>query len=201
MTDQSSHLTPRLYEALELAFKLHGHDSRKGSSVPYMSHVSAVCALVVGDGGDEDEAIAALLHDALEDKPKEISRDELFRRFGERVLSIIESATDTPPEYVGGPKPPWRQRKETYLLHLRKADPSMLRVALADKIDNARALLVDHRRIGDDLWKRFNAEKEDELWYYQSVVETIHNTGYQGRLLDDLDGLVIQLLRQTRDSS
>jgi (p)ppGpp synthase/HD superfamily hydrolase len=201
MTVQSSHLSPRLYEALELAFKLHGRDARKGTNVPYMSHLAQVCALVLGDGGDEDEAIAALLHDALEEKPKEISRDELSKRFGKRVLDIIVSDTDVPPEYAGGTKPPWRPRKEAHISHLRTADPSMLRVALADKIDNVRAILGDHRRIGDKIWQRFNAGKQDHLWYYQSIVEAIKDAGYQGALLDDLDHLVIQLLRQTSVSA
>lgn len=152
--------------------------------------IGAVCALVLGDGGSEDEAIAALLHDALEDKPAEISRTEIKKRFGAKVLAIIEATTDVPPDYVGGPKPPWHERKAAYIAHLRSAKPDLLRVTIADKIDNAGAILADHRRVGDRIWKRFNAPKEDQLWYYRSVVEAVTAAGYQGALLDELDRLV-----------
>ena len=96
MGDKLSQVTPRLYEALQYTFKLHDRDARKASSVPYLAHLLSVCALVQQDGGDEDEAIAALLHDALEDKPEKISRAEIVERFGERVLRIIGSAIDPP---------------------------------------------------------------------------------------------------------
>lgn len=151
MTDNIQQITPRLFEALQLAFCLHGHDARKSSNVPMIAHMLSVCALVIQDGGDEDEGIAALLHDALEDKPEEINRIELEKRFGKKVLQIIEVSTDTPSDYVGGPKPPWRERKEAYLEHARKTNPALLRITVADKIDNARAILADYQHIGNEL--------------------------------------------------
>ena len=125
MTNKNPQITPRLYHALELAFKLHGHDLRKKSTVPYIAHLLAVCAIVQLDGGSEDEAIAALLHDALEDKPEEITRDDINDSFGEDVLKLIEISTDTPPDYTGGQKPPWKERKKAYLEHIRQ-DRSIL---------------------------------------------------------------------------
>ena len=193
MNAKSSQISPRLYEALQFTFKLHGRDARKDGNIPYMAHLLSVCALVQQDGGDEDEAIAALLHDALEDKPEETNRNEISELFGKRVVAIIEVSIDTPPDYIGGAKPPWRQRKEAYLAHVRSTDPSMLRVTIADKIDNARATLADYRRLGDDLWKRFNAGKEDQLWYYENSVAAYASAGYRGPLLEELRSLVAQI--------
>lgn len=193
MTDNIQQITPRLYEALQLAFCLHGHDARKSSNVPMIAHMLSVCALVIQDGGDEDEGIAALLHDALEDKPEEINRSEIEKRFGKKVLEIIEVSTDTPSDYVGGPKPPWRERKETYLEHARKTNPALLRITVADKIDNARAILADYQHIGNELWKRFKAPQEDQIWYYKSCVEAYRAAGFKGFLLDELVKLVDQL--------
>ena len=196
MVNMENKVTQRLYNALELAYKLHGHDARKKSNVPYIAHLLAVCALVQLDGGSEDEAIAALLHDTLEDKPEEINREEIRQYFGEQVLKIIEVSTDTPKDYAGGQKPPWKERKEAYIKHIRQTDPSLLRVTIADKIDNARAILADHHRLGDQVWEKFNAGKEDQLWYYSSCVEAFHATGYSGPMLEELRRLVGQLIKQ-----
>jgi (p)ppGpp synthase/HD superfamily hydrolase len=195
MADTLLPLSPRLYEALKLAFDLHGHDARKSSQVPVLAHLLSVCALVQYDGGDEDEAIAALLHDTLEDKPEQVTRAEIARRFGDRVVALIEAATDTPSDFVGGAKPPWRQRKEAYLRHVRQSAPANLRVTIADKVDNVRAILADHRREGDQVWSRFNAGKDDQLWYYQSVIQAYDDAGASGPLLDELRRLVSQLGR------
>ncbi|MFH2040034.1 MAG: HD domain-containing protein, partial [Chloroflexota bacterium] len=166
MPTEDNKITPLLYDALELAFKLHGHDARKKSNVPVMAHLLSVCALVQLDGGSEEEAIAALLHDAREDKPEYISREQISQQFGEKVLNIIEISSDTPPDYAGGPKLPWKERKEAYIAHIRITDQALLRVTVADKIDNVRAILADLQRVGDEVWKKFNAGKEDQLWYY-----------------------------------
>jgi (p)ppGpp synthase/HD superfamily hydrolase len=187
-------LSPRLQQALDYAIQLHGRNARKHSQVPILAHLLSVCALVQHDGGDEDEAIAALLHDSLEDKPGETSPAVLSKRFGPRVLELIQLATDTPPDYAGGPKPPWRDRKERYLEHVRQASPANLRVTVADKVDNLRAMLADYRRVGDSLWDRFNAGKPDQLWYYQSVLAAYKEAGFSGPLLDELDRLVGQLV-------
>ena len=196
MTNKDDKITPVLYEALELAFKLHGHDARKKSTVPYIAHLLAVCALVQLDGGGEDEAIAALLHDALEDKPKEITRCEINNSFGEKVLNLIEISTDTPCDFSGGKKPPWKKRKKAYLKHIRETDPSLLRVTIADKIDNARAILVDHQRLGDEVWERFNAGKKAQLWYYRNCIKAFDATGYSGPMLEELRRLVKKMRKQ-----
>lgn len=201
MSVDSEEISPRLYQALELAFQLHGHDARKQSAVPYLAHLLAVCALVQQDGGDEDEAIAALLHDALEDKPQQISRQEILSLFGAHVLAIIETATDTPPDYQGGTKPPWRGRKENYLAHVRRSNPALLRVTIADKLDNARAILADYRRLGESVWERFNAGEDDQLWYYQSALAAFESAGVRGPLINELKRVVGLLQAEVKDAA
>ena len=200
MTDT---LNPRLANAVQYAFQLFGSDARKGSQVPVLAHLLGVCALVQQDGGDEEEAIAALLHDVLEDKPSETRAEELRAHFGARVLSLIETATDTPPGYIGGPKPPWKERRLRYLDHVRRTSPSELRVTVADKVDNVRSLLADYRRLGDSLWTRFNAGREDQLWYYQTALEAYEASGFKGPLLAELTRLTGELASvvKSRESS
>src|SRR4051794_23144726 len=161
--DDITLLTPRFDEALTLAARVHRCDPRKGTRIPYLAHLLGVCALILTDGGDEDEAIAGLLHDTLEDHPDRISRSQLESLFGARVRRLVEACTDTPVDYRGGRKPPWRERKLRYLEHLRHAPPDELRVSLADKVDNARAMVTDYRLLGDALWGRFSAGRGDQL--------------------------------------
>lgn len=194
-------ISPRLFEALQLTFKLHGSDARKAGNIPYMAHLLSVCAMVQQDGGDEDEAIAALLHDALEDKPEFISRDEIIGLFGERVVKIIDVSIDTPPDYQGGEKPPRRQRKEAYLAHIHSVEPGLLRVTISDKVYNARSILADYERVGDKLWERFNAGRDDQIWYYQSAVAAYDEAGFQGPLLEELRHLVFEMATRTSQSS
>jgi (p)ppGpp synthase/HD superfamily hydrolase len=156
----------------------------------------SVCALVLEHGGDEDEAIAALPHDALEDQSRKTSRRRIARRFGRRVLELITACSDTPPDYEGGEKPPWHLRKERYLQHLREADPGALRIALSDKLYNARQVLADYRVLGEALWSRFNAGKADQLWFYRSTVENARENDASreaSRLIEDLDRVVGEL--------
>ena len=195
MPDNISPLSDRMYSALNLAFELHGGDSRKSSNVPMIAHMFSVCALVLQDGGEEDEGIAALLHDALEDKPEKINRKDIENRFGKKVLEIVEVSTDTPKDYKGGPKPPWRIRKEAYLEHIRQTDPGLLRVTVADKIDNARAILADYYQMGSKVWEKFNAPQEDQIWYYNAAVEAYQSVGFSGFLMDELCALVEQMNR------
>jgi (p)ppGpp synthase/HD superfamily hydrolase len=166
-----------------------------------MAHLLSVCALVQLDGRNENEAIAALLHDALEDKPEEINREQIIHHFGKDVLKIIEISIDTPSGYAGGQKPPWKERKRAYLKHVRQTDPSLVRVTIADKIDNARAILADHQRFGDEVWERFNAGKENQLWYYRSCVKAFDATGYKGPMLEELRSLVGQLIKQAGNAT
>ena len=161
----------RFEEALVLAARLHATQKRKDKDLPYISHLLAVTALVFEDGGDEDEVIAALLHDAVEDQGGLSTLDEIRRRFGERVAAIVEGCSDS---FVH-PRPPWQERKQAYLEHLRSATPSVRRsvrrVSLADKLHNARTILADLQQDGDDVWSRFNGGKEGSLWYYRSLLE------------------------------
>jgi (p)ppGpp synthase/HD superfamily hydrolase len=117
------------------------------------------------------------MNDALEDKPKEINRKKIRQKFGKEVLKMVEGSTDTPKDYVGGQKPSWKERKEIYLKHIRKTDPSLLRVTIAEKIDNARAILADHLQLGEEVWERFNAGIEDLLWFYRSCVKAFDLSG------------------------
>jgi (p)ppGpp synthase/HD superfamily hydrolase len=159
-------LSARFEEALAYAARLHAVQERKGSRVPYITHLLGTAALALQYGAGEDEAIAALLHDAVEDQGGKARLEEIRERFGEPVAAIVASCTDS----WSQPKPPWRQRKEAYLEHLPSASRAVLLVSCADKIDNARSILKDYRQIGDALWQRFRGAKEGTLWYYRSLV-------------------------------
>ena len=159
-------LTERFTSALEYAAQLHRTQVRKGGDVPYMSHLLAVAGLVMEHGAHEDEVIAALLHDAIEDQGGAPTREAIRARFGDRVVAIVDGCTDT--EVT--PKPPWRARKDAYLDHLRTAEPPVRLVSAADKLHNARMLLADFRSSGDELWRRFNASQAEILWFYREVV-------------------------------
>jgi len=179
---------------MEYAFALHGWDTRKQSAIPVLAHLFGVCAIVQHDGGDEDEAIAALLHDALEDKPGQVTEETLRRKYGDRVVEMVLAATDTPRGWDGTtPKPPWRERKETYLAHVRTVYPTLLRPTIADKIDNVRAILADYERLGPGMFGKFNAGLEDQLWYYQKCHQAYLATGAFPRLVATLGELVARL--------
>lgn len=167
-------LSNRFASALTWAFQLHQQQVRKGSGVPYISHLLGVASIALEYGADEDEAIAALLHDAIEDQGGVETREEMRRRFGDKVTAIVNSCTDS--ETI--PKPPWRERKEAYLQHLSKADASVLLVATADKLYNARSILKDYRFMKEEIWERFHGKKEGTIWYYQSLVKVLqsHNS-------------------------
>jgi (p)ppGpp synthase/HD superfamily hydrolase len=188
-------LTSRFDDALSYAVDLHRGDVRKGKPVPYVAHLLAVCALVLRDGGTEDEAIAALLHDVLEDHPADGRAEEIEERFGRRVLEIVRGCTDTPEEYRGGPKRPWRERKELYIQHLRCAPPSVRRVAIADKLDNLQDLLSDLRSVNEGFWKRFNAGRSDQIWFYRSVLEALGNADTGSAMHADLERSVEEVER------
>ena len=192
-----THLGGRFEQALHLALRVHGQDLRKQSRVPYMTHLLSVCALVLGDGGDEDEAIAALLHDTLEDHPLEVSRAQLEGLFGPRVRRLVEVCTDTPADYAGGPRPEWHGRKGAYLERLRVTPPGDLRVPLADKLDNARSILADYRQGGEALWARFRGGKEGQLWFYRQAVTTFQQAEMSSRLLEELARAVAEMVRIT----
>ncbi|GEM_PF-146906 len=191
---RESILSARFQHAINLAFHLHGETFRKSTSIPTLTHLLSVCSLVMYDGGSEDEAIAALLHDSLEDAPESISPELIKEYFGDLVLKIICVSSDTAKDYAGGPKEPWRVRKERYIENIKKIDPSLLRVTVADKVDNARAILRDLIKVGDKVWERFNAGKSDQQWYYESTLEAYKTAGFKGYLIDELEKLVGQIL-------
>lgn len=159
-------LTPTFEDALLYATRLHADQLRKGSHTPYVGHLLGVAALVLEDGGDEDEAVAALLHDAAEDQGGRPRLDAIRDRFGARVATIVEECSDT----LSPVKEPWRERKENLLARLAEATDSSVRVALADKLHNLRAILTGYHEVGEALWERFN-EDADHLWYYGRLVE------------------------------
>lgn len=166
-------LTERFEAALIYANRLHASQVRKVSGVPYMAHLLSVAALVLEDGGTEDEAIAGLLHDAVEDQGGEPTREMILQQFGEQVASIIDGCTES----SLSPKPPWKERKLLYLEKLRSASTSVRRVSLADKLHNARSLLGDLRQSGDAVWSYFNASPGETLWFYQSLLKIYEEMG------------------------
>lgn len=183
-------LSQRFEDALIYAAKLHTRQVRKGSGVPYIAHLLGVASIVLEYGGDEDEAIAALLHDSIEDQGGDTVRQEIRRRFGERVAEIVDGCTDTDVQ----PKPPWRERKEAYINHIRDAAPSVRLVSVADKLHNAQTILKDYRSVGDAIWERFKGGKEGTLWYYRSLVTEFRATG-PSPLVDELDRVVKEVER------
>jgi (p)ppGpp synthase/HD superfamily hydrolase len=182
-------LTDRFEAALIMATQLHAGQLRKGTRVPYLSHLLGVTALVLEDGGGEDEAIAALLHDAVEDQGGMQTLDEIRRRFGDHVAEIVDALSDA----YTTPKPPWRQRKMDYLAHLPAASKEVRRVSLADKLHNARAILRTLRQEGERTWERFNGGKAGTLWYYRGLLKVFQETGSDfmtaelGRVLGEIE--------------
>lgn len=187
-------LTHRFSEALVYAAQLHAAQTRKVSEVPYISHLLRVCGIALEFGADEDEAIAALLHDAIEDQGGAATREEIRRRFGPRVVEIVDGCTDTDQT----PKPPWRQRKEAYLAHLRHASASVRLVSASDKLDNARSLLRSYRELGEAVWDRFSGKREGTLWYYRSIVAILQDVS-PGPLVDELRRVVAELEQMAKD--
>lgn len=182
--------TDRLSDAFFRACDLHSAQLRKGTGVPYISHLMAVASLVIENGGGEDEVVAALLHEAPEDQGGRRTLEMIRWHFGDRVAGIVDGCTDT----YEDPKPPWRERKEAYLKRLPDASPSVKLVAAADKLHNARAMLADYWAIGEELWKRFNASKEDLLWYHHAVTEALKEAGPKP-LVEELHRVVTELER------
>lgn len=183
-------LGERFRLALVFASRLHEDQARKGSGVPYMSHLLAVTSLVLENGGDEDEAIAALLHDAVEDRGGNEVLEQIRGGFGARVAEIVKGCSDC----EGSPKPPWRERKEAHLKHLAGANGSVLLVTSADKLHNARCYLADYREQGEALWPRFRGGKDGTLWYLRSFVELARERGPR-KLVAELDLVVSELER------
>jgi GTP pyrophosphokinase len=156
---------PRFLRAFLFAAEKHKKQMRKASSIPYLAHLMGVASLVLEAGGDEDLAIAALLHDVVEDCGGAPMLKEVRRRFGKRVAEVVDGCTDAY-EY---PKPPWRERKDNYIARLKTADAGTRLVSAADKLNNVRSILSDYREIGESIWSRFNGGHEGTLWYYRTL--------------------------------
>ncbi|NOQ61334.1 HD domain-containing protein [Mycolicibacterium fortuitum] len=185
--------TPKLgdefAEAMCYAAKLHATQTRKGGDIPYFGHLMSVSALVIEAGGSQTQAIAGLLHDAVEDQGGKPTLDEIESRFGSTVAKIVSECSDT--DEI--PKPPWRDRKERYIAHLRGASDEAVLVSLADKVDNARAILRDLRLHGDHLWQRFNVkDPQQHLWYYRGLLEVFEERT-DSWLVDELRYTVEQI--------
>lgn len=185
----------RLPAALAMAAELHAAQSRKGSRVPYVAHLLAVTSLVLEHGGDEDEAIAAALHDAVEDQGGDATRAEILRRFGQRVAAIVDGCTDTDQT----PKPPWQQRKEAYLAALESADRSVLLVSAADKVHNLQSIVSDYRQLGEALWDRFSGGRNGTLWYFRTVTDVVRRR-LPGPLTDQLAAAMTELEQLTGET-
>ena len=162
-------LTNRLSQALALAIEAHNGQFRKETTIPYIAHPMAVASIALEYGADEDQAMAALLHDAVEDGGANYA--EIIRsKFGDRVADIVNGCTDGVPDN-NGIKPPWKQRKESYIAHLKSAPDDVLLVSGSDKLHNARAIVSDLQNIGVRVFDRFSSSKEQTLWYYQSLAD------------------------------
>jgi (p)ppGpp synthase/HD superfamily hydrolase len=176
-------------EALCLVAEAFRHKWRKNRGIPYLTHLMQVALWVAEHGGDEEQFIAGLLHDYLEDVPG-ADADQLRRRFGDRVTSIVEALSDS----TGCPKPPWEQRKRAHLARLREMPAEVKLVAVCDKLHNGKCMLRDLRSMGDEAWEPFHSNREQNLWYYGALVEALGH-GWNHPLLDELREVVADMER------
>jgi (p)ppGpp synthase/HD superfamily hydrolase len=202
-------LSDKFNDALVYAARLHREQPRKGKDIPYVGHLLGVASLVLESGGDEEMAIAALLHDAVEDQGGQPRLEEIRKLFGAKVARIVHGCTDSD-EIDPDCKAPWCERKEKYIAHVEhKADPEVRLVSAADKVHNARAVLSDHYEIGDGVFDRFSGKKQGTLWYYRALVDAFRaaeardhhpeDAAAHGRqrLMDELSRVVDELERRS----
>lgn len=189
-------LGPRFAKALQFAARAHAAQTRKGKSTPYVAHLLAVSAMAIEAGADEDTAIAALLHDAVEDQGGRPMLERIRKRFGERVAGIVSECTDADVT----PKPPWRERKEAYVAGVAHKSAEGRLVSLCDKIHNAREILADYREQGEALWDRFAGGREGTLWYYRALADAFREAAPRGlaRQLEETVSELERLARATR---
>jgi (p)ppGpp synthase/HD superfamily hydrolase len=186
-------LTGQFSKALVYAELKHHNQVRKGGDIPYVGHLLTVAGLVINDGGSEAQAIAALLHDAVEDQGGPPTLDEIRANFGEDVARIVDECSDTDEK----PKPPWLDRKRKYIDHLAEVGDDTLLVSVADKLDNARSMLRDYHTHGPSLWERFNRKNpQDHLWYYGELLKAYRNRRCTSWMVDELGRVVDELRRQ-----
>jgi (p)ppGpp synthase/HD superfamily hydrolase len=182
--------SPLLGEAIIWALERHKKQERKGAGTPYIGHLLSVAGLVIEFGGDEEQAIAGMLHDLVEDGHGSLS--EVEARFGARVAAIVQGCTDADTL----PKPPWRARKEAYIAHLKEAPSDVLLVSAADKLHNARAILTDLRTHGDAVFNRFRGGREGTIWYYMAV-SAVFDRCMPGPLATELDHVVANVVAES----
>lgn len=193
--ERATILTDRFDRALLYATHVHGGQVRKGTSTPYVAHLMAVSATVLEYGGDEDLAIAALLHDSVEDQGGKSRLEDVRNRFGDRVARVVAACSDSLADTAKGePKSDWQKRKEAYIAHLDSADDDVLRVSLADKVHNSRAILRDLRKpeVGEAIWSRFSQPREKTLLYYRHLADPFRSR-LPGQLADELHEIVAVL--------
>jgi (p)ppGpp synthase/HD superfamily hydrolase len=201
MSDQADPLPhpvlgDRFIDAFAYAVQLHARQARKSTSISYLTHLMAVCSLVLEDGGDENQAIAALLHDGPEDQGGQPVLDEVRRRFGDEVAHLVDGLTDT----LETPKPEWRPRKETYLARLKDEPMPVLRVSLADKLHNLRSIAVDHAATGEAVWTRFNADRQEQEWYFRELLAVFERRLAGSRNLPEFRRLVVEVFGESETS-
>jgi (p)ppGpp synthase/HD superfamily hydrolase len=180
----------RLQRAFQYAAEKHAGQTRKQSAVPYLSHLMAVASLVLEAGGDEEMAIAALLHDVVEDCGGTPRLREIRKQFGTRVARIVAGCTDS----FGEPKPEWMERKKDYLRELKHADAEIRLVSASDKLHNVRTILADYRQQGEGIWARFSGKKEGTLWYYRALSDE-YQRRHRNRITHELAIVVEELER------
>ena len=187
--------TDRFAAAMTYAYQVHSGQKRKGTGIPYIAHILGVTALAIEYGADEDESIAALLHDAAEDGGGEATLAEIRARFGDAVGDIVLGCSDS---LVEDPedKLPWLERKENYLAHLENASQSVCLVSAADKLHNVRSIIRDYHEHGEEIWNRFQGRRDGTLWYYETVADTLIRR-YRSQLTRDLQDEVDKLLQVT----
>jgi (p)ppGpp synthase/HD superfamily hydrolase len=200
MNEPAMNLSPAFLRALLDAEHYHHDQPRKGTTIPYVSHLLGVCSIALESGATETEAIAALLHDAPEDAGGEPILKAIEANFGSEVAEIVRECSDSLTA-KGEKKAPWPVRKKAYLEHLKTAGASAMLVSASDKLHNLRAISSDHREIGDEIWERFNAptpRKEHILWYYGSLRDAYASDDSprdprRTRLVEALSDLLTQL--------
>jgi (p)ppGpp synthase/HD superfamily hydrolase len=178
----------RFLKAFAYAARLHGRQTRKGTNKPYIGHLMCVASIVIAYGGDEEMAIAALLHDVVEDASGKKRLAEIRKKFGRRVERIVDGCTDA----YGEPKPPWPERKQSYIARLAGEAEDTRLVSAADKLSNARDVLEDVRVDGDRAFERFHGKKDGTLWYYRTLVKVFREAG-ANPLVEELDRVVTEL--------
>jgi len=187
---RSRRLTERFRDVLAFATKLHVNQTRKGTDEPYIGHLLGVASLVLQYGGSENEVIAALLHDAVEDQGGRPTLRKIRKKFGTRVAAIVEACSDS----FEIPKLPWLERKKEHLVKIRHASRSVRLVCAADKLHNARCILADYQAIGERLWKRFSGGKEGTLWYYREMAKALERRD-AGPLVKEFSRVVAEIER------